>query len=100
MIRGVVAAIKWFPNGTIVPGAGDYFNAAAIEGYTITRSPDNRWAAVGRVILADAYKLTQRPLVLVAPVKGGEFRWAIRSFEIRDGRLRADLGEPTTTPTP
>lgn len=94
-MRGVVGIVKWFPNGNAL--AGDHFNAAAIDGYTVTRTRENVWAVVGRVVLSDAYKLSQRPLMFVAPTKAGEFRWAIRSFEISGGVLRASLGDPSTS---
>lgn len=93
VVRGVVAAVKWFPSGKVMPGAGEYFNAAAIERYTVTRDKNNTWSVIGRVILSDAYKLAQTPLVFVAPHKNGEFRWPIVWFEVRDGLLRARLGE-------
>lgn len=67
MIRGVVAALEW-----------GYYRAAAIEGYTIARDKDTGvvWAS-GTIVLADALKCTQRPLVFVALVKGGAWRWPL-----------------------
>jgi hypothetical protein len=93
-VRGVVGAVKWYPNGRIVPLGGAYFDAATVEGYAVQRTPANEWSVVGRVVLSDAYKLAQRPLMFVAPHKGGEFRWPILSFEIRDDRIVARLGPP------
>jgi hypothetical protein len=67
MIRGVVAALEW-----------GYYRAAAIEGYTIARDKDAGvvWAS-GTIVAADAFKCTQRPLMFVALVKGGEWRWPL-----------------------
>jgi hypothetical protein len=94
VMRGVVAAVKWFPQGRIIPGAGEYFNAAAIDRYTVTRKQDNTWSVVGRIVLSDAYKMAQRPLTFHAPHKTGEFRWPITWFEVTSaGLLHAKLGE-------
>ena len=87
-IRGRVAAVKWA-----------YFNAAAVEGYAVTRDARKAWTATGTFIpgLVDAYKLAQRPLFFVAPFKGGAWRWEIKSIALHDGgQFTADLGPMTT----
>jgi hypothetical protein len=89
-MTGVVAAVKWFPGGRVL--GGEHFNAAAIEGYTVTVTPDQEFSVVGRVVLGDDYKLAQRPLWFVAMTNKGDLRWPIREFAIRDSRLRARLG--------
>ena len=82
MLRGTVGAIKWH----------DY-NAAAINGYEVTRTPTGSYALVGTVVLKDAFKLSQRPLLFVAPHKDGSWRWPLIDFTIHDsGRLTARLG--------
>lgn len=85
MIDGVVAAIKW-----------QYYTAAAINGYRVSCTKDGQWSASGIVVLADAFKMAQRPLLLVAKHKKGEWRWPIRSMTIGpDGhRWSALLGPP------
>jgi hypothetical protein len=87
-IRGRVAAVKW-----------SYFNAAAVEGYAVTRDARKHWTATGTFIpgAVDAYKLAQRPLFFVAPFKGGAWRWEIESIAMLDGgRFTARLGPMTT----
>jgi hypothetical protein len=85
VIEGVVAAVKW-----------QYYTAAAINGYRVARTKDGRWSASGIVVLADAFKMAQRPLVFVAKHKNGEWRWPIQSMAIGpDGhRWTAALGPP------
>lgn len=81
-ITGVVGSIAW-----------SYYTAAAINGYTVTHT-EGQWALRGTVVLADAFKLTQRPLTFVAPHANGEWRWPIHSLELADGRVFARLGPP------
>jgi hypothetical protein len=83
IVRGKVAAIKWA-----------YYDAAVVEGFTVTRTRENVWAVAATVVLADDYKLAQRPLLFVAPTKLGDWRWPIVSWSIANGTLRAQLGAP------
>ena len=83
VVRGRVAAIKWA-----------YYDAALVEGFTVTRTRDREWSVAATVVLADDYKLAQRPLFFVAPTKLGEWRWPIAEFSIANGALRARLGAP------
>jgi hypothetical protein len=85
-IRGVVGQIKWH-----------YYNAAAINGYTVTRTGtagDATWSLRGTVVLADAFKMAQQPLMFIAPTQHGEWRWPILSVQMVDGSLTATLGPP------
>ena len=82
-ITGVVGRIE-----------GSYFVAAAINGYTVTRSETNDWSLRATVVQADAFKLTQRPLVFVAPTNQGAMRWPITVIEQGPSELRAKLGPP------
>ena len=84
-IRGIVAAVKWA-----------YFNAAAVNGYTVTRDPVTKaWTVTGAFVpgLVDAYKIAQRPIFFVAPFHHGAWRWEIQQLDILDGgRFVARLG--------
>lgn len=86
VIRGVVALVRW-----------SYYNAAAINGYTITRDKQRRWRVRATVVNADKFKMAQKPLTFVAPHNKGEWRWPIRDLELRNGQLTADLGPPEET---
>lgn len=79
-ITGVVGHIKWH----------DY-TAAAINGYTVTRSGTD-WFLRGTVVLSDAYKMAQRPLTFVATTDKGAWRWPIDSFHLAEGAFTATLG--------
>jgi len=82
-ISGVVGQIKW-----------SYYVAAAINGYTVTRTPENTWSLRGTVVNHDAFKLAQKPLLFVAPHARGEWRWPITSWDLAEGSLTAMLGPP------
>lgn len=90
-ITGVVASIRWA-----------YYTAAAVNGYTVTRDPVTRaWSVTGTIVLADAFKLTQRPLKFVAPHAKGEWVWPIESPVPRvAGPFLAKLGNPIEDTTP
>lgn len=86
MLSGVVGHIKWH-----------YYTAAAINGYTVTRSKDRReWSLTATVVLSDAFKMAQTPLTFTAKHKKGEWRWPIRSFQLHKDtqQLTAKLGPP------
>lgn len=86
-IRGRVALIKWA-----------YYNAAAIEPYTVTRDSGKNWTASGAFVpgAVDSFKLAQRPLFFVAPFKGGAWRWEIQRLTMLDGgQFVATLGPMT-----
>lgn len=81
-IRGVVGSIKW-----------GYYTAAAINGYKVTRK-DKSWYLRGNVVDADAFKMSQRPLLFVAPTDKGDWVWPIEAFDIQNGKLTARLRAP------
>lgn len=84
-VTGVVASIRW-----------RYYTAAAVNGYTVTRDPLTKaWSVTGTIVLADAFKLTQRPLRFVAPHAHGEWVWPIETpVPPQAGPFRATLGHP------
>lgn len=87
--RGVVAEIRWHT-----------YTAAAIRGYVLHRARSGVVTARATIVLSDAFKLAQRPLVFVMPVRLGkpprqrdaEFCYPIETLTVRDGRLDATLG--------
>jgi len=81
MLRGTVAAVKWH-----------YYTAAAINGYTVERT-ERSLSLVATVVMKDAFKLSQRPLVFEAPHKTGTWKWPIVSYTLAEsGRFTATLG--------
>ena len=85
MLSGVIGAIKW-----------GHYTAAAIHGYTV--SPTDKtltvWRLTATVVLADAFKMAQTPLVFTAKHAKGEWRWAITSLARPEGGLPATPGPP------
>jgi len=92
-LTGRVGSIKWH-----------YYTAAAIEGYAVTRSADGQWGLTATVVLSDAFKMAQRPLVFAAlrtkhgvdghTVVKSAWRWPILSHVLTDHALTARLGPP------
>jgi hypothetical protein len=85
VLSGVIGAIKW-----------GHYTAAAIHGYTV--SPTDKtltvWRLTATVVLADAFKMAQTPLVFTAKHAKGEWRWPITSLARAEGSLTATLGPP------
>ena len=84
VLRGVVGRIEWA-----------HYEAARVEGYTVTRTAADGWRLTARVILADPFKLAQRPLRVVAPHARGTWEWPITTITIDAGTLTARLGAPS-----
>jgi hypothetical protein len=85
MITGRVGHIRWA-----------YYTAAQIEGYTVARTRDGKWSLTAIVVLADSFKMAQRPLTFTAKHAKGEWRWPITSMTLNQDtkRLTAELGAP------
>ena len=85
MLSGVIGAIKW-----------GHYTAAAIHGYTV--SPTDKtltaWTLTATVVLADAFKMAQTPLVFTAKHAKGEWRWPIKTLARSETSLTATLGPP------
>lgn len=80
-VSGVVGRIKW-----------SYYVAAAINGYKVSRLDDRlTWTLRANVVMADAYKMAQRPLVFEAPHARGIWKWAITDFDLHGGVMTARL---------
>lgn len=75
--------------GTIVWA---YYDAAKVARYTATRAQDGGWHLRGTVVLSDAFKMAQRPLLFVITHASGQWKWIIRECHITDGQLTATLG--------
>ena len=89
-LAGQIGSIKW-----------GHYTAAAILGYVVT--PKNRalteWTLTATVVLADAFKMAQSPLVFTAKHAKGEWRFPITAMDRRkdglyQGPFYAQLGPP------
>lgn len=83
VVTGVNGQIKWH-----------YHEAAAVQGYTVSRTPEKCWTLRATVVEPDEFKLAQSPLVFVAPHKDGEWRWPIVRLEVSGNTVSASLGQP------
>ena len=90
MLRGVVGRVKW-----------QYYECAAIEGYTVTRDKKGAWSLTATVVMFDAFKMAQSPLTFVAKHAKGEWRWPIKTMALnRDThQLTATLAAPENVRT-
>jgi hypothetical protein len=82
VLTGVVGRVKWA-----------YYDAALIEGYAVARTAEE-WSLRATVVMSDAFKMAQQPLVFVAPHQHGQWRFPILSHELTSGTLTARLGPP------
>ena len=97
-MTGVKGAIRWH-----------YYTAAAIEGYTVSCTQAGAWSLTATVVLHDAFKLAQQPLVFAAMhtkkgldgrcVVKSEWVWPITSmrYDRETHQLTARLGPPLET---
>lgn len=79
-VTGVAGSLRW-----------GYHQAASLSAWTVTRTPDG-WSLTATVVHADAFRLTQRPLVFVAPTQAGVWRWPLVAWVITGASLEATLG--------
>jgi hypothetical protein len=87
VLSGVVGHIKW-----------GHYTAAAINGYTVVplNKARSEWSLVATVVLSDAFKMAQTPLVFTAKHAKGEWRFPIKHLARTEYRLTALLGPPQT----
>lgn len=79
-VRGLVGQVMW-----------GYHLAGSVSQWTVSKS-DGAWSLSATVVSSDAFRLSQRPLVFVAPHKDGAWRWPIVSLQIEGAALTAQLG--------
>jgi hypothetical protein len=87
VVSGVLGSIKW-----------GHYTAAGIHGYTV--APTNKalteWTLTATVVLADAFKMAQRPLVFTAKHPKGEWCFPIKTLARTEYGLTATLGPPSS----
>lgn len=86
-LYGAKGAVRW-----------SYYNAASVEDYAVRRHPDGRYALSARVVMADAFRLKQRPLTFVALHDKGSWIWPVLEFNLERGQMQATLGSPVGPP--
>jgi len=80
-IDGVTASLRW-----------GYTSAATLGTWTLTKRDDGRWSLKAVVVLADTFRVSQRPLVFEAPHANGVWRWPVVELQMLDGSLTATVG--------
>jgi hypothetical protein len=80
-VRGLTGEVQW-----------GYHQACALGSWTVVRSEGNTWSLTATIVRPDTFRLSQRPLVFVAPHKDGAWRWPIVSLQIEGAALTAQLG--------
>lgn len=69
-----------------------YHHAAALGAYTVTKIDALSWSLTATVLSSDAFRVSRRPLVFVAPHEKGSWKWPIVSLQIEGAQLSAVLG--------
>jgi hypothetical protein len=88
-VRGVVGEITYA-----------YFSAATLRDYVVTRRGRAGWTLRAAIAKRDAFNLTRRPLMFVAPHINqktgarGEWRWPVLDLAVTNTTITATLGEP------
>lgn len=84
-IRGVNGSVRW-----------SYHTAAVLQGWSVTPNPDKKtFTLKATMATSDAFKLTQRPLVFVAPLNGGAWELDITDVKTIGTALTATLAVRT-----
>lgn len=81
-VRGVRAEIRWA-----------YYVAATVNGFTVSRAR-GVWTVSAHLVSADAFKLSQRPLLFAASHNGGEWLWPVQTVTRCDASTFAAILDP------
>jgi len=80
-LKGPVAELRW-----------SYRRAASLGAWSLDATGD-RGRLTAQVLKADAYQVSQRPIVFVVPRPGGHvWRWPVTELSITGTTLSASLG--------
>lgn len=82
-ITGVTGDLRW-----------GYLPAGVVERWTVTHDEAGWTLTAPTVKEMDTFRLSQQPIVFVAPHAQGVWRWPLRTLQIVDGTLSASLGPP------
>jgi len=81
-IRGLTGELRWA-----------YYCAAKVTRYVVQRE-DGHWSMTATIADADAFKMTQRPLMFFAPHAKGVWHWQVLRHRIDGDQFHASLGPP------
>jgi hypothetical protein len=69
-----------------------YDPAAVLGAWTATKDEAGVVTVIATIVSQDTFRVTQRPLVFVAPHAAGVWRWAVVELQISGVALWARLG--------
>lgn len=78
---GAEAQVRW-----------GYHSAATLRDWTVSRDEHGSLKLYASVVRADAFRLSQRPLVFVVNHPKGSWRWPITELQNEGASVRATLG--------
>lgn len=79
-VTGLVGELRWA-----------YHRAGEIRDWTV-RTEEGRTSFSGLLDRPDAFRLSQQPLVFVAPHARGAYRWPVLSLQVTGASCTATLG--------
>lgn len=85
-VRGLDARLQW-----------GYYAAGTLGAWSVTTAEDGRVTLTATVVSTDAFRVSQRPLVFVAPHARGVWSWPILELQVSGATLSARLGPKKAT---
>lgn len=71
-----------------------YTEAASLGAWTLSADASGSGQLTATIRTVDHFRVTQSPLVFVAPRPAGEWRWPVESLTIQGSDVTATLGLP------
>ncbi len=81
VFRGEAAELRW-----------GYHPAAVLTDWTMTPQGASSLTVTARVVSSDAFRVSQHPIVFTVPRQIADWKWPVRSLQIANGALTAELG--------
>ena len=70
-----------------------YHQAATLRGCEVA-CQEGTWALAATVVVANAFRIAQRPLTFVIVHRKGAWSWPVLDLQFSDGAVTARLGPP------
>ncbi len=69
-----------------------YLRAASVSGWSVVTTESGHYALTATVTEVDTFRVSQQPIVFVAPHAHGAWRWRVDTLQIEGAVLTASLG--------
>ena len=79
-LKGMAAEVRWA-----------YHRAAELGAWTLESDAQGGGTLSAQIKSHDAFKVSQRPLTFVVPVKSGSWRWEVTTLQITGSSLTATV---------